>query len=58
MLVRLLLSHATGDPEHLREARNIFETLRSQAPDAYRDSIIENVPLHRKILGADDPGDA
>ena len=49
MEARFLLWKATRDPVHLEEARRLLGALRDHAPEDCRDSMIENVPLHREI---------
>ncbi|MHC4452324.1 MAG: tetratricopeptide repeat protein [Planctomycetota bacterium] len=52
MEVRLVLWKATQDPSHLEEAYRMLCFVRDHAPEEYRDSMIENVPLHRRIMEA------
>ena len=52
MEARYLLFAATGDPEHLEESRRLLEGLRDHAPAEFRDTLFDNVPLHREILMA------
>ncbi len=52
MAVRFRLWELAGDEDHLRVAHNLLRYLRDHAPEAYRTSMIENVPLHREILTA------
>jgi tetratricopeptide (TPR) repeat protein len=42
----------TGDEAQLAEARRLLMLLRDNAPQDYRESILENVPLHREIMEA------
>ena len=48
----LCLAHAMGSHEHLAEARRLLDHLVEHAPAEYRESMLENVPLHRDILRA------
>jgi tetratricopeptide (TPR) repeat protein len=43
---------ATGNRDHLEEAHRMLMVLRDNAPEEDRDSMIENVPLHRDIMRA------
>jgi tetratricopeptide (TPR) repeat protein len=52
MLTRFLLYRATSDPAHVEEAYRILQVLRERAPEIYRESMIERVPLHREIVAA------
>ena len=52
MQARFLLWKATSDPAHLAEAHRLLEFARDHAPEQYRDTILENVPLHRDIVAA------
>jgi tetratricopeptide (TPR) repeat protein len=52
MHVRRLLWKATGDRGHLEEAYQLLTHLRDHAPEEYRESMIENVPLHKEIMEA------
>jgi tetratricopeptide (TPR) repeat protein len=49
---RLALWRATKDPDHLAEAHRLLEYMRDHAPEEYRDSMVENVPLHREVAAA------
>ncbi|MHC4472480.1 MAG: hypothetical protein ACYS99_16135 [Planctomycetota bacterium] len=51
-LGRGLERRAGGDPAHLKEAHGLFCHLRDHAPEEYRETMIENVPLHRDITQA------
>ncbi|MHC4955102.1 MAG: protein kinase domain-containing protein [Planctomycetota bacterium] len=42
----------TGDRAHLDEAHRLLAFMRDHAPEEDRDSMIENVPLHRDIMKA------
>ena len=44
-----MLWKATGDEEHLRAAHELLMFGRDNAPDEYKQSILENVPLHAAI---------
>jgi tetratricopeptide (TPR) repeat protein len=52
MEIRFLLWEATGDRVHLDEAGALLDELRSRAPDEYRGSMVERVPLNRAISEA------
>jgi tetratricopeptide (TPR) repeat protein len=52
LLVRYQLWLATMDSTHLEQARRHLEHLVDHAPEEYRESMIENVPLHRDIVAA------
>jgi len=47
-----LIFLATGDPGHLKEAHRLLCDLRDHAPEEYRETMIENVPLRRDIMTA------
>ncbi|MHC4956170.1 MAG: protein kinase domain-containing protein, partial [Planctomycetota bacterium] len=49
---RFRLWEVTQDREHLDEAHRLLTFMREQAPEDCRDSMIENVPLHRDIMEA------
>jgi serine/threonine protein kinase/tetratricopeptide (TPR) repeat protein len=49
---RFLLWRATRDLVHLEEAHRLLVHLRDHAPEDYRDSMLQNVPLHRDIMQA------
>ena len=49
---RFALWRATQDREHLEEARRLLALLRDHAPAESRQSLVENVPLHREIVAA------
>jgi predicted TPR repeat methyltransferase len=42
----------TGDETHLQEAHRLLDHLVENAPEKYRETMIENVPLHRDIMAA------
>jgi tetratricopeptide (TPR) repeat protein len=44
-----VLWRATGDHHHLEAARALLERERAHAPAAYHESMIANVPLHRRV---------
>ncbi len=46
------LWRATGEAGHLEEARCLIDRLVEQAPEAYRESVLKNVRLHREIMEA------
>ncbi len=50
MEARFLLCKVTSDPAHLAEAKQLLDDLVEHAPEEYRESMIENVPLHRDIM--------
>ena len=52
MNARVRLWELTQDHEHLGEAHRLLEHVRDHAPEEDRDSMIENVPLHRDIMKA------
>ena len=52
MNARFRLWELTHDQAHLTEAHRLLEHLRDHAPEEDRDSMIENVPLHRDIMKA------
>ena len=49
---RFRLWELTGDRKHLDEAHRLLGFMRDHAPEEDRDSMIENVPLHRDIMAA------
>ena len=49
---RFLLWQATTERAHLADAHELLMHLRDHAPEAHRDTMIENVPLHRDIVSA------
>jgi serine/threonine protein kinase/tetratricopeptide (TPR) repeat protein len=52
MDARFRLWELTNDKAHLEEAHRLLTYLRDHAPEDCRDSMIENVPLHRDIMKA------
>ena len=52
MNARFRLWELTQDQTHLAEAHRLLDHMRANAPEEDRDSIIENVPLHRDIVKA------
>ncbi len=52
MNARFRLWELTQDKTHLTEAHRLLEHLRDHAPEQDRDSMIQNVPLHRDIMKA------
>ena len=52
MQARFLLWQATSDSARLTEAHRLLEFARDHAPEEYRDTMIEIVPLHRDIVAA------
>ena len=49
---RFLLFRATHDPAHPEEAHRLLCHLRDHTPQEHRETMIENVPLHRDIMAA------
>ncbi|MHC4504827.1 MAG: tetratricopeptide repeat protein, partial [Planctomycetota bacterium] len=49
---RYRLWELAEDKAHLAEAKRLLDFAVEQSPDEYRDSMIENVPLHRDIMRA------
>jgi hypothetical protein len=49
---QFILWKATGSSEHLTEAHRLLTELRENAPEEYRDSMTQNVPLNREIMEA------
>jgi hypothetical protein len=47
-----ILWKATGNEPQLTEAHRLLVELREHAPEEYRESMIENVPLNREIMEA------
>jgi hypothetical protein len=43
---------ASGGVRYLKEAWGHLQHVRDHAPPEYRDTMIENVPLHREIAAA------
>ena len=52
MEAHFLLWKATSKSADLTEAQRLLQQLRDNAPEEYRDSMIQNVPLHRDIAAA------
>ncbi len=52
---RFLLWKATGDAAHLMEAKRRLDDLLAHAPADCRESMVENVRLHREIVEASRP---
>jgi tetratricopeptide (TPR) repeat protein len=52
MEARFVLFKATAAAADLAEAHAMLTQLRDRAPEEYRSSVIENVPLHREIAAA------
>jgi len=52
MEARFRLWELTQDKEHVEEAHRLLSFMRDHAPEDCRDSLIENVPLHRDIMRA------
>jgi len=52
MEARFLLWRVTTDLEHIEEAHRLLTHALDHAPAENRESMIENVPLHRKIMTA------
>jgi hypothetical protein len=49
---RYLLWRGSGERSHLEEAHRLLGQFREHAPEEYRESMVENVPLHRNIMRA------
>jgi tetratricopeptide (TPR) repeat protein len=49
---RYRLWQLTGDAAHLEEAKRLLDFRVEHAPEECRESMIENVPLHREIMEA------
>ena len=49
---RFRLWELTQDKAHLEEAHRLLSFMRDHAPEDCRDSMIENVPLHKDIMRA------
>jgi serine/threonine protein kinase/tetratricopeptide (TPR) repeat protein len=43
----------TQDHAYLADAKELLDELRERAPEAYRDTVVTNVPLHQRIRSAD-----
>jgi hypothetical protein len=43
---------ASNDRAHLEEAHKLLAFARDHAPEEYRQSMIENVPMHKEIMEA------
>ncbi|MHC4491830.1 MAG: serine/threonine-protein kinase [Planctomycetota bacterium] len=52
MKARFRLWELTKDKTHLAEAKRLLDFAVEHAPEEYRDSMIENVPLYRDIMKA------
>jgi len=52
MEARFAMWKATDDAEHLVEAKRLLDYVRDHAPEECRETMIENVPLHRDIMAA------
>ena len=52
MNARFRLWELTNDKAHLTKAHRLLEHLRAHAPEDCRETMIENVPLHRDIMNA------
>jgi len=52
MEARFRLWELTQGKEYIVEAHRLFVHFRDHAPENCRDSLIENVPLHREIMEA------
>ena len=52
MEARYCLWQATRNTTHLDAAHTLLMQLRGHAPEEHRATLVENVPLHRAILGA------
>ncbi|MHC4954869.1 MAG: tetratricopeptide repeat protein [Planctomycetota bacterium] len=49
---RYVLWRATGDRAHLEAAKVLLDAQVQHAPEEYRESMLQNVRLHREIMGA------
>ena len=45
-----MLWRATGDVEHLEDARGFLDGLVENAPEEYRASVVSGVALHRAVV--------
>jgi hypothetical protein len=52
MTARFRLWELTKDKTHLTEAKRLLDFAVEHAPEDCRNSMIENVPLHRDIMRA------
>jgi len=52
MEARFRLWQLTKDRAHLDEAKRLLELLVERAPEEDRETMVENVPLHRGIVEA------
>ena len=52
MEARFLVWKVSADPSLLEGAHRMLCELRDHAPEEYRETMIENVPLHRNIVRA------
>jgi hypothetical protein len=50
MEAEFVLWKATRHGPHLDEARRCLTHLRDHAPEEFRESVIEAVPMHREIV--------
>jgi tetratricopeptide (TPR) repeat protein len=50
--VCLLLWQATGDLEHLREAKQCLDEALAKVPERYREAMRTNLRIHREIIAA------
>ena len=50
--LRAELWRLTGDRAHVDEANRLLDFMVEHAPEEDRESMIENVPLHRDIMAA------
>ena len=52
MAVRFRLWELDGDSADLAAAHRLLASMRDHAPEDCRESVVENVPLHRDIVAA------
>ena len=52
LAILLVLWKLTGEPSYLRTARETLEQARDGAPARFRESMLDNVPIHREIWDA------
>jgi tetratricopeptide (TPR) repeat protein len=54
LLAHYLLWRGTGEPAHLVEARRLLDAAAASTPEALRESMLTQVPLHRDIVRKSD----
>jgi hypothetical protein len=52
MEARFRLHEVTGERAHLEEAKRLLDFAVEHTPEAYRETMTANVPLHREIAEA------